>query len=36
MGDERFRVLAQTDAPVFYLSFDAEGMRGEFDDNYFA
>ena len=32
----RFRVTVKVDAPVFYLSLDAEGTRGEFDDNCFA
>ncbi|MBT3345575.1 MAG: glycoside hydrolase family 2 protein [Gemmatimonadetes bacterium] len=35
MDDGRFTVSLETDAPVFYLSLDAEGIRGEFDDNCF-
>ena len=31
----RFQVTVTTDAPVFYLSLDSEGVSGEFDDNCF-
>ncbi|MDA0335837.1 MAG: glycoside hydrolase family 2 protein [bacterium] len=32
----RFAVGLRTDAPAFYLSLNAAGVRGEFDDNCFA
>ena len=31
----RLQVTVTTDAPVFYLSLDSEGVSGEFDDNCF-
>ncbi len=35
-SEGHFVLKVSTDAPVFYLSLDVEGIRGEFDDNCFA
>ena len=33
--DGRLAVEVSTDAPVFYLTLEAQGLRGEFEDNGF-